>query len=307
MDNTNPLFTIALVTDSDGPNLSSSDQTLLAPLRARGIGALAVPWRAPHVDWRAFDLVVLRSCWNYHRHLAGFRAWIDHLAAAGVRVCNPPAVVRWNLDKAYLRDLADAGVPIIPTVWLDAGAPAQLAAILDTQGWGRAVVKPRVSASAHGIWHVDRVQATERQPDLERMLATTGALIQPLMPQIAAGEWSLVFFDGAFSHAALKVPAAGDIFVQQRLGGTTSLRQAPAHLVAQAAAIVEAATRQLLPTGHALLYARVDGIEVHGRLLLMELELIEPGLFLDLAAPEASARFAAAIAARLAPGVYNQA
>ena len=260
---------------------------------------MPVPWEASHADWKRFDLVVLRSCWNYHRRLSDFRAWVDGFEASGVRLWNPPAVVRWNLDKRYLRDLADADVPIIPTVWLDVGTGVQLADILAVQGWERAVVKPRVSASAHGIWQVDRTQAHERQRDFEQLLATTGVLVQPLMPQIAQGEWSLVFFDGAFSHAALKMPGEGDIFVQQRLGGSSSLREAPSSLIEQVAAIVRAAGERLLPAGHTLLYARVDGLDVGGQLLLMELELIEPGLFLNLAAPTAPARFAEAIAARL--------
>jgi glutathione synthase/RimK-type ligase-like ATP-grasp enzyme len=246
-----------------------------------------------------FDLVVLRSCWNYHRHLAAFRRWLDRLEAAGVPLWNPPAVLRWNLDKGYLRDLAGAGLPIVPTVWLDAGAPAQLAAILETQGWERAVVKPRVSASAHGIWRVDRAAAAQKQPEFEQLLMASGAMVQPLMPQIADGEWSFIFFRGECSHTVLKTPGADDIFVQQRLGGTSVLHAAPPSLVEQAAALLRAATARLLPDEEPLLYARVDGLNVGGQLVLMELELTEPGLFLDLAPPEAPARFADAITGAL--------
>jgi hypothetical protein len=117
------------------------------------------------------------------------------------------------------------------------------------------------------------------------------------MPQIAEGEWSLVFFDGSFSHATLKLPSPGDIFVQQRLGGTTQLRQPDARLIEQAAVAVQATIARTHPTDSRLLYARVDGLDVDGHLLLMELELIEPGLFLDRAAPDAPTRFAEAIVA----------
>jgi hypothetical protein len=290
---------VALVTDSISPALSVSDQTLEAPLRERGVEVAAVPWEAPEVDWRGFDLVVLRSCWNYHRHLAAFRSWIDRLEAEAVRLWNPAPVVRWNLDKGYLRDLADAGASVVPTVCLDSGQSASLAAILQQQGWERAVVKPRVSASAHGIWQTDQASAAQSQPPLEALLAAGGALVQPLMPQIATGEWSFVFFAGAFSHAVFKTPAADNIFVQKRLGGSSVLRAAPATLVEQAAALLQIATARLLPAGEQLLYARVDGLDVDGRLALMEMEITEPGLFLDLAAPAGAARFAAAMVGRL--------
>lgn len=297
MESSKQSYVIALVTDSVSPALSASDQMLVAPLRELGIHTIAVPWESRETDWRAFDLVVLRSCWNYHRHLDAFRSWLNDLEASDTRLWNPAVVVRWNLDKRYLRDLADAGVSVVPTVWLDAGQPAQLVDILDAQGWPHAVIKPRISASAHGIWQTDRASAQERQSELEHMLATTGALIQPLMPQIAAGEWSLVFFDGRFSHATLKVPSPGEIFVQQRLGGTTQLRQPDARLIGQAAMAVQAAIERIHPPDSRLLYARVDGLDVERQLMLMELELIEPGLFLDRAAPDAPTRFAEAIAA----------
>jgi hypothetical protein len=293
---------VALVTDSISPALSVSDQTLEAPLRERGVEITAVPWEMPDAEWQAFDLVVLRSCWNYHRHLAVFREWIDRLEAERVRLWNPAPVVRWNLDKGYLRDLANLGAAVVPTVCLDAGQTASLAAILEREGWGRAVVKPRISASAHGIWQTDRASAAQTQPQLDALLATGGALVQPLMPQIAAGEWSFVFFAGQFSHAVFKTPAADNIFVQKRLGGSSALRAAPQALIAQAGALLKTATVRLLPAGEQLLYARVDGLDVDGQLVLMEMELTEPGLFLDLAAPEGAARFAEAISGVLRNG-----
>lgn len=292
--------TVALVTDSVSPTLSASDWTLLAPLRERGIHAVAVPWEEHTVDWRSYDLVVLRSCWNYHRHLRAFHSWIDQLEAGDTRLWNPAPMIRWNLDKRYLRELAGDGISVVPTVWLDPGEPAQLADILDARGWQSAVVKPRASRiSAHGIWRAERADAVQQQSKLERMLATGGALVQPLLPQIAAGEWSLVFFGGSFSHAALKLPSSGGIFVQQRLGGSTQPRQPDQRLIEQAASAVHAAIQRTRPRDGRLLYARVDGLDLDGQFVLMELELIEPGLFLNLAAPEAPARFAAAIAARL--------
>lgn len=287
--------TIALVTEQERPQLSQSDSLLVAPLQARGITATALPWDAPGVAWDRYDALVLRSCWLYHQQAARFAGWLAALADDGVPLWNPAPAVQWNMDKAYLRDLAVAGVPIIPTVWLEQGATVDLAALLAAQGWATGVIKPRVGASAFHIWHCPRAAAADHQPRFQAMLAERGVMVQPLVPEIAAGEWSLVFFGETFSHAVLKRPAAGEIFVQQRLGGSTVPATPPPALVEQAARALRAA-RQI--TGTPLLYARVDGLVVEGHFWLMELELIEPGLFLP-DAPRAADRFADAIVAAL--------
>lgn len=291
---------IALVTDLTTPALSASDATLAAALHERGIETAAIPWEAAETNWRDFDLVVLRACWNYHRHLERFRNWLDRLDALGISVLNPTSVARWNHDKRYLLDLAAMGVPIVPTQLLEPGTSTNLAELLERQGWAQAVVKPRVGASAYGIWRVNWSDAPARQTEFERVARVNGALVQPLMPQIAAGEWSLVFIDGAYSHAALKCPGGDQIFVQSRLGGSSSVRPAPQVLRDEAARILSIVIERWSPGGIPFLYARVDGLTVDERLVLMELELIEPGLFLDQAGPEAAARFATAIQARLA-------
>ena len=283
---------IAFATSPELPELDADDRLALEPLGRRGVEVVPAVWSDPAVDWGAFELVVVRSCWDYHLEPEAFRAWIERLADAGLPVQNPPPVLRWNLDKHYLRELEEAGVPIAPTVWLPRGAAADLRAILAERGWSEAVVKPAVSLSAHGTWRTRRGSAAADQGRLERALAGGAMLVQRFLGEIVSeGEWSLTFLRGRFRHGVLKRPAAGDFRVQHEHGGERLAREPEPALVRQARAVLERVEA-------ACLYARVDGVRIEGRLVLMELELIDPQLYLaqDPGAPE---RFAAAIDAEL--------
>lgn len=276
----------ALATYRELPLLAADDQLLQTALLRRGYAADAVVWDDPTVDWQRYDAVVVRSCWDYHRRPDDFRGWIDRLERLGVRLWNPPALLRWNLDKRYLRDLADRGVPVVPTVYLERGAAPDLGALLRERGWNEAVVKPAIAATSFHTWRTPTVTATADQERFAALLAERALLVQPLLPQIVAGEWSLLFFDGRFSHAVLKRPAPGDFRSQDEFGGTAERSEPPPGVVGQAQAVLEAIAGPCL-------YARVDGLLVDGVFTLMELELIEPSLFLGLA-PEAAERLVAA-------------
>jgi glutathione synthase/RimK-type ligase-like ATP-grasp enzyme len=283
---------VGLVTCRKVPELTPDDLLLAGELGRRGIDAVAVVWDDPAVAWEGFDALVLRSVWDYHHRSAEFGAWLDRLEASGVAVWNPVPVVRGNLHKSYLRGLAAAGIATVPTVWLDRGASADLAGVMAANGWPRAVVKPAVSASAFKTWLVEAGEAAAGQTRLEELLAAGDALVQRFEPAIRdAGEWSVLFFGGAYSHAVRKLPGPGDFRVQAELGGSSA--------AAQPAPAVLAACRRILETlAGPWLYARVDGIEQDGAFILMELELIEPFLFLG-ADPRAAARLAEALESRL--------
>jgi glutathione synthase/RimK-type ligase-like ATP-grasp enzyme len=265
----------ALVTYAQLPHLSADDRLLQDALRRRGHVADAVVWDDPHVVWQRYDAVVVRSCWDYHTRPAEFLAWVDRIAALGVRLLNTPDLLRWNHEKRYLLDLAARGVPIVPTVYLPQGAPADLAQILRVRGWDAAVVKPAIAATAYHTWRTGAQRAAD-QSRLTELLAARAMLVQPLMPQIEAGEWSLLFFGGEYSHAVLKRPAAGDFRSQDDFGGTAEALTPPPGLIQQAAQALASAAR-------APLYARVDGLLVDATFTMMELELIEPSLFLGYA------------------------
>jgi glutathione synthase/RimK-type ligase-like ATP-grasp enzyme len=283
---------LALVTYRGLPSLSADDQLLLAPLARRGIRAVAAAWDDPAVAWDSYDALVIRSTWNYHTSFDAFRTWIDRVDALGVPVWNPPAILRWNASKTYLRDLAARGVDVVPTRWVERGSSTTLRATLGDAGWLDAVVKPAISASAYETWRVTALNvAPGEEARFSRLTATGDVMIQPFLRELAReGEWSVMFIAGEFSHAVLKRPRDGDFRVQHEHGGSAALRTPPAHVLATARTIVTRAPGRSL-------YARVDGVEIGGKFVLVELELLEPSMFLatDPRAPE---RFAAAIELR---------
>jgi len=288
---------IALATSATLPMLNDDDRLLVPALAELGVAAVPAVWDAPDVRWDEFrgegGAVLVRSCWDYHRRLDEFLAWLTRLERAGVPVWNPPALLRWNSHKGYLRDLAARGVPIAPTRWLPRGRTAALAQLLHDERWSDAVVKPAVSASAHSTWRTSFEKANADQSRLDELLRAGDVMVQPFVSEVAdAGEWSILFLDGRLSHAVLKRPAAGDYRVQWEFGGTAEAKVPPANLVADAEAVMTAVPGNPL-------YARVDGVERDGRLMLMELELIEPHLFLGWD-NGAAARLAGGLRAALA-------
>lgn len=284
---------IALITETERPELSESDRLLVAPLQQLGITAVPVPWDAADAHWHKYAALILRSCWLYHRQAERFREWIEWLQQQNISLWNPAPVVLWNMDKQYLRDLSERDVAVPPTVWLEKGETAELPLILQQQQWQQAVIKPRISASAYNIWAASLADSPQQQLRFQTMLNEHGVMVQQFVPEIANGEWSLVFFAGEYSHAALKTPAANNILVQQRFGGSTQAAVPSTKLVEQARFALQQAMK-ITQTAVSPLYARVDGVEVNGRFVLMELELIEPGLFLMLHTP-APELFATAI------------
>jgi hypothetical protein len=270
------MLRIGLATFNGLPALSADDQLLAEELRDRDSCVKALVWDDPGVRWEELDALVLRSCWDYHRRPAEFLAWTERLERDGVKVWNPPALVRWNAHKSYLRELEAAGVAVQPTAWLSRATPVDFHALLEERGWRDAVVKPAVSASAHGTWRTSLDRTSEDQPRLDELLSHGDVLVQPLAPEVAIhGEWSFVFFGGEFSHGVLKRPAAGDFRVQKELGGSEAAVDPPPALLAQARAVTARIPGSWL-------YARVDGIDRGGVLTLFELELIEPVLFLGM-------------------------
>lgn len=172
------MLRIGLVTYAGLPDLTEDDRLLQHELVELGARAEAVVWDDPRVPWESFDSLVLRSSWDYHLKPAEFLSWLARLDVLGVPLWNPTALVRWNLQKTYLRDLAKAGVPVLPTVWLERGSALDLAKLLAERDWTEAIVKPDVSASAFRTALVSRADAPHGQAILDDILANSGALVQ---------------------------------------------------------------------------------------------------------------------------------
>ena len=276
-----------LITYEALPQLQDDDRLLLAALAGRGHDARPAIWTDTSIDWRMFDALVLRSCWDYHLQPGAFRQWLDTIEGAGVQLFNAPPIARWNMDKFYLRELAHHGVRTVPTRFFEPGAFVSMRALREATGWSDVIVKPAVSATA---WRLARLANGDELPDDVRgAMATDRYLAQPFLPQIAEGEWSLIFFGGKFSHAVLKRPQAGEFRVQEEYGGAATPLPPPA-------GFVEAAARAIAAAPGDPLYARVDGVASDDGFLLIELELLEPALYLGAGA-DAAGRFADAIKA----------
>lgn len=261
-----------------------------------GVELEPVRWReSDDVDWSVFDLAVIRSPWDYPDHLDTFLDWLAE-AERRLPVSNDPEVVRWNLDKAYLQEMADAGIPVVDTVFC--GTPGQVGAALRAvgrAGHGRAVVKPDISAGSRdtGLFAVDDSGAVE----LAEEILTSGrrVLVQPEVVSVAtAGERGLVMIDGVFCHAIRKGPilAEGGGLRGGAYTEDVTVVDATAEEIALAERVVAACT------GPVPLYARIDLVATPAGPALSEAELFEPSLFCDLA-PVGAARFAAAIAGHI--------
>ncbi|MDK2760273.1 MAG: hypothetical protein KYX64_02800 [Sphingopyxis sp.] len=238
-------------------------------------------------DLSGFDLVLPLFAWGYQRDVAGWYALLDRMEAAALPVANPVAVLRWNSDKAYLAELAAQHVAVVPTVEVAALDDAALADARARLGADEVVVKPAISGGADGTHRIAAGDAIPADALGQRRL------VQPLMPGILAeGEYSLFFFGGIFSHAIVKRPASGDFRVQEQFGGRESDWDASAEARALAAAALAAAPAPPV-------YARVDMVgDAAGVLHIMELELIEPSLFLHHA-PDRGAAFGHAVYAAI--------
>lgn len=251
---------------------------------------LELDWRAPLEKLAQCQLAVLGTVWDYTDHPAEFLTRLEDLAAAGVHVCNPPEVVRWNADKGYLAELAKRGAPSIPTLWPDDPAEADIHAAFDHFGCDRVVVKRRVGAGAVGQFNFVR-----GDPALAGWRMGHAAMVQPFLPAIEQeGELSLIFIAGMFSHALWKRAVPGDYRIQSLYGGTEHAVTPDADDLAQAEAVIA-----MLPCEAPPLYARIDMVRgLDGRMALIEAELIEPYLY-PRQGPQLGERLGEAILARL--------
>lgn len=267
---------IALATSADLPDLWVDDEPLRSALVALGAEAVPAVWDDPSVEWGAYDLVVVRSTWDYTERRDAYLTW----ARSVPRLANPADVVEWNTDKTYLRRFAEAGLPVVPTCW----APAVLA----TVPWHDVVVKPNVSAGARDTLRC--AASSEEGQALLDAIAASGRvpMVQPYLDAVEGyGERSLLFVEGTHTHAVRRNPAlsmSGD----ERFG---------AERVEATDEELDVARRVLEAAGPPLLYARVDLVPGPDGPLLIELEVTEPQMFLRLG-PECAEALAAAAVAR---------
>ena len=252
------------------------------PLVARGATVETGRW-SDAGDLDGYDLILPLICWGYHLRFAEWMAFLGRLERQRLPVVNPPRLLRWNSDKAYLAELIPNGVSTVPSLAVDACTDTDIEKARVRFGTADLVVKPPISAGAFGTYRLGAQQGLPTELQGQRVI------IQPMIDSVVErGEYSLLLFDGKLSHAVVKRPKPGDFRVQPHLGGTTVACDPPVGSEALAKAALAAAP------AHAT-YARIDMVEdAKGELMVMEMELVEPALFLA-EAPHGSDAFAEAI------------
>lgn len=278
---------IGFATSTKYRDLTSGDLLAVAELRRRGYEVEPLVWSERPANSVTCDVVVLRSVWDYHLDAERFLQWVTSVSQSAI-IFNHPDIVRWNSDKRYIFDLDQAGLPVPRTTMLEAGSEVDLVHALLKLDGNRAVIKPAISASAHETHLIDLDNAFIMQERMTRLLRTRAMLIQEFVPEISTrGEWSLMFFGGAYSHAVRKTPQSGDFRVQSEHGGIHSSENPQA-------VVLEVAKRAVSQFAADTLFARIDLVEADSQPLVMEVELIDPELFLATAS-HATARFVDAL------------
>lgn len=270
------------------------DHLAIEPLRQNHCQASFVSWTAANVEWGKFDLVVIRSPWDYQQRWPQFLQVLQAIEDSGVILENRLDIVRWNINKRYLQELQTAGVTIVPTEWRECLSEADLHQLLQTAAPHEIVVKPLIGAGAERTWRLSLATAPNVVHSVLAAYANQPVMVQPFQNSIlTGGEYSLFYFGSEYSHCVLKMPKAGDFRVQEEHGGLLQAVVPDADLLATAQAALAAAPGDLL-------YARVDLVRLEsGVPAVMELEVIEPSLYFPFDA-QSPQRFADAVARRLA-------
>lgn len=273
-------------------NILEEDRLLITALEQRGVKARRVDWARDDVDWDGFAAVVLRTPWDYFDRFDAFSAWLERMADHP-RLLNDMETLRWNIDKHYLADLEAAGLPIVPTVFVERGDRTSLAEAMARLEADAVVFKPTVSGGAFETYRVEPGALAEHADRFAALTAERAMMVQPFMPSILEhGEVTVVAMQGAPTHGLVKRAKSGDFRVQDDHGGTVHAH-AP---TPEELSLTRAAMRV---RGDAPVYGRVDMVRgADGTPRIMELELIEPELWLRLHPPAAEA-FADGIAAAL--------
>ncbi|TKB97375.1 ATP-grasp domain-containing protein [Pedobacter cryotolerans] len=271
---------IALVTYQDKGayntiNVNNEDDQIISYLTEKGLNITKEIWNNEQVKWENYDLAILKSPWDYFDLIEDFYAWLKKIEDLNIKLLNPLETVRWNADKHYLFDIEKAGLKVTPSKFITKGGEVNLLQYFEDFTTDQFIVKPAVSGGSKNTFKVTAANVDEINEKLKTLVQKEDFIAQPFLKEIEEkGELSFLFFNGKFSHALLKKAAKGDFRVQATFGGTVHPQQPNDELV-------ETAQKYVDQFAKGCLYARVDGAMVNNEFVLMELELIEPFLFLE--------------------------
>jgi len=278
----------AYLTMEDTAGWAIDSDLSFAPMRSLGWTIDMVPWKSAGIDWDQYDAVYICTPWDYPDDPDAFLALLETIDKSSAVLVNDISLVRWTIPKTYLRDLESRGAAIVPSLWYDSFDAAMLPGFFDMHATDRIIIKPVVSTNAHNTFLLDKNIPVEIITQLEKIFANRAFVVQPFIENVQGeGEFSLFFFASEFSHAILKTPKGGDFRVQEEHGARIVATEPGDELLATALHVLGLV--EPMPV-----YARCDFIrDSDGRFLLMELEVIEPSLYLRMAS-EAPMRFARA-------------
>jgi len=268
---------IALLTCERLPDLMPDDQLLIPELAKHNIIAQAAVWDDATICWTDFDYLIFRNTWDYFEKENEFNTWLDTIKKLEIKTLNSLAIIQQNKHKFYLRALEKQGIPIIPTIFLEKTEQLNLSEILPNH-WKKAVIKPAFSGGSYQteVFNSSDIQKINQQ--YQPIAAEKELLLQAFMPEIETeGETSFIFFNKKFSHAINKKPIEGEFRIQVQFGGKYTAIQPSTALIQQAQKVVDTFSSDVL-------YARVDGIIINNQLQLMEIECLEPDLYLSYSA-----------------------
>jgi glutathione synthase/RimK-type ligase-like ATP-grasp enzyme len=271
---------IALITYQDNnayhnSTVENEDDLLIKFLTSKGLTIKKEIWNNDEVKWENYDLAIVKSPWDYFNLIEDFYAWLAQLKGKNIRLLNPIDIIKWNADKHYLHDIAQAGLKVTDSIFLTKNETVDLNQYFSIFNTEKFIVKPVVSGGSKNTFKVTAANAEEISETLKTLIRKEDFIIQPFLNEIEEnGEWSFIYFGGKFSHALIKKAKSGDFRVQSTFGGTV-------HSVDPSSAVLRKADQYINRFAKDCLYARVDGAIVNEEFVLMELELIEPFLFLD--------------------------
>ena len=278
---------MAYLTMADAGDYVTDYHVSFGPMQDLGWVVETVDWRS-EPDWNRFDAVYICTPWDYPLYVDEFRAVLRAIDASSARLFNDIAIVEWNLEKTYLREVEQRGADIVPSTWYEGFEASQVPAFFEEHENNKLVIKPTVGANAQDTFVLTNPVDAELLATLQVVFTNRRFFVQPFIENIRSeGEFSLFFFNGVYSHAILKTPKAGDFRVQEEHGAEIIPTAPPKDLLA----VAEQVFSHIEPLP---VYGRGDWVRgPDGRFLLMELELIEPSLYLRTDR-DAAARFAAA-------------
>jgi glutathione synthase/RimK-type ligase-like ATP-grasp enzyme len=260
------------------------DQMLYEPLKVAGWLVEEVSWRKTDVDWNVYDVVVIRTAWDYQDDVEDFMACLQRIEASSAKLQNSLKIVEWNISKSYLKDLQNQGINIVPTLWFDSFSLAELQLGFSHFNTSEIVLKPLVSANADHTYRMTAEVLEEQSDLLKTVFSEREFMLQPFLNGIIdEGEYSLFYFAGQYSHSILKQPGLGDFRVQEEHGGQLKSIQPCEEMLTTARHCLAA-----LPAD--VLYARIDLVRHKSEFAVIEIELIEPSLYFNMDA-ESPQRF----------------